>query len=65
MGSLPLIGKTQKGEIIGSKPPAPKEMVFDASAGMPLFWQERKTPALWKRLLGDVRGKAVFDITPG
>ena len=32
---------------------------------MPLFWQERKTPALWKRLMTDVKARAVFDMTPG
>ena len=60
-----LSDKEQNREINGRDPPAPKDTVVDASLGMPLFWQERKTPALWKRLLGDVRGKAVFDITPG
>ena len=32
---------------------------------MPLFWQERKPKTLWAQLLKDLRGKAVFDATPG
>ena len=64
-GSLPLLEKSQKQELTGRDPPASKDTVFDASLGMPLFWQERKTPDLWKRLLRDVKGKAVFDLTPG
>ena len=43
----------------------PANAIFDASGGMPLFWQERKTPLSWKRLLGDVKGKVVCDLTPG
>ena len=32
---------------------------------MPLFWQERKPKTLWAQLLKALRGKAVFDATPG
>ena len=32
---------------------------------MPLFWQERKSAAIWKRLLQDVRATVVYDLTPG
>ena len=58
-GSLPLIARGRKSQITGRvDTPAPSDTIFDASLGMPLFWQERKPPALWKRLLADVKGKS-------
>ena len=64
-GSLPLLAKDQKRLITArGDPPAPKDAVFDASRGMPLFWQERKAVALWKRLLENAKGQFVFDLAP-
>ena len=63
--SLPFLDKEHKQQIIGRDPQVPAATLFDASGGIPLFWQERKTPVLWKRLLSDVKARAVFDLTPG
>lgn len=39
--------------------------MFDPSLGLPLFWNERKSFAVWKELLKDLHATCVFDLTPG
>ena len=43
----------------------PRQGVYDTSGGQPLFWGERKSPALWARMLTDLDAKSVVDLTPG
>ena len=45
--------------------PLPNSKVNDSTMGLPLFWQEREPKTLRAQLLKDLRGKAVFDATPG
>ena len=64
-GSLPLAQKSNKESITGVDSGVPREEGFDASMGVPLFWQERKSVSCWKALLQGVSAKCVFDLTPG
>ena len=36
-----------------------------SSGGVPLFWQERKPAALWKRIFDDLSARSAVDLTPG
>ena len=66
---LPLIKPSAKQDIIGFEPAVPSRVTsqkgFDPSAGVPLFWHERKTKSLWKQILKDYCVGCVFDVTPG
>ena len=68
-GALPLLSPADKAKIVGYAPPAPpssvSKKVFDSSLGLPLYWTERKSPAIWQQLLKHLNATAVFDITPG
>ena len=68
-GALPLLSPANKEKVLGYAPalppPSASKEGFDASFGAPLFWQERKSAAVWKRLLLDLQATAVFDLTPG
>ena len=66
-GALPVLLPANKEKVLGCAPdvPAASRGVFDASLGLPLFWNERKGTAIWKRLLADLHAVAVFDLTPG
>ena len=63
--AVPQVHRADKKAILGLEPADPPTKLFDTSMGMPLFWQERKGYPLWMRLLKDVRGKAVYDLSPG
>ena len=69
-GALPLLAPADKERMTGQVPAAvppssASKKVFDSSLGLPLFWNERKTPAIWKQLLKHLNATSVFDITPG
>jgi hypothetical protein len=42
-----LLAADEKEEIFGWPTKTPNDSVFDASLGIPLFWQERKTKSFW------------------
>jgi len=62
--AMPLISLEDKAKVHGVPPATPRPQLFDASLGLPLFWQERKTPSFWAQILRDLDAKAVFDLTP-
>ena len=64
-GAMNRLLREDKEKIIGFRPPTTPEKLFDATTGMPLFWQERKSPKLWRQILEDLDAKSVFDLTPG
>ena len=63
--AMPMISLEDKAKVMGYEPPLPRTKIFDASAGVPLFWQERKDPAFWSTLLTHLDAKCVVDLTPG
>ena len=68
-GALPLLLPSDKEKIVGYAPASPpssaSKKIFDSSLGLPLFWTERKTAAIWEQLLKHLNATAVFDTTPG
>lgn len=63
--AMPMISLEGKAKIFGYEPTLPREKVFDTSAGVPLFWQERKDPSFWTTLLTHLDAKCIVDLTPG
>ena len=61
----PLISTADKAVIFGRECPEPPKKMFDAASGEPLFWNDRKTAALWKQIVSDVGAVAVYDLSPG
>ena len=61
----PLISTADKSDIFGRACPQPPRKLFDTSSGEPLFWNDRKTAALWKQIISDVGAAAVYDLSPG
>ena len=45
--------------------PVPDREIFDADAGMPLYWAERKPVAFWKHILWYLQANQVVDLSPG
>lgn len=63
--SLPKISVEDKAKIFPDVTnPIPKKWTDVVPAGVPLFWGETKSVALWKQLLLDVDAKLVNDLTP-
>lgn len=65
---LPLLSLADKARAFGvpvDTLEVPKLSLFDSSGGVPLFWQERKPVALWKRIFEDLSVRSVVDLTPG
>lgn len=63
--AMPCMTVKSKTAILGAEPPVPNAKLYDSHHGQPLFWQERKTKALWSQLIRDLDGKAIYDLTPG
>jgi hypothetical protein len=67
-GALPLLSAADKAKLLAVSQESveqPKQSVFDAAGGIPLFWQERKPTSFWKKLYGDLQARCVVDLTPG
>ena len=65
---LPLLSIADKAKLLEQPQEhvgQPKQGVFDAAGGIPLFWQDRKPVSLWKKLFDDVQARCVVDLTPG
>ena len=64
-----MLSPADQAKIVGYPPASPpssaSKKVFDASLGLPLFWTERKTPAIWEQLLKHLGATTVFDTAPG
>ena len=43
----------------------PRQVLFDSSGGIPLFWQERKPVKLWRKTFEDFQAFVVVDLSPG
>ena len=66
--ALPLVSVADKAKIHAVSEESveqPRQGVFDAAGGIPLFWQERKPTSFWKKLYGDLQARCVVDLTPG
>ncbi len=65
--ALPVLSAEDKSNIVGHAidAPAASRGLFDASMGVPLYWQARRPISCNRRLITDVGGKAIFDLTPG
>lgn len=63
--AMPMISLEDKAKVLGYEPALPREKIFDSSAGVPLFWQERKDPSFWTTLLTHLDAKCIVDLTPG
>ena len=64
VNSLPFLPQKSKHELLGrpGEAIAPKKW---RRAGVPLFWQERRTARCWQVLMKDLNVSAVVDVTPG
>ena len=63
--AMPMISLEDKKKVMGYDPALPRVKIFDSSAGVPLFWHERKDPAFWSTFLTHLDAKCIVDLTPG
>ena len=66
--ALPLLSVADKAKLLEQPQEQvgqPRQGLFDAAGGIPLFWQERKPVSFWKKLFDDLQALCVVDLTPG
>ena len=61
---LPFLPRKSKHELLGRSGEATAPTRWKR-AGVPLFWQERRTARCWQVLMKDLNVSAVVDLTPG